>query len=412
MNTHKNTPQRHLGRYLCYFERGSSWSRSALLFCCALLLGATWSCSKKKKADAEKDKKQISTPAVGSAAFCKKHPQHAACTNEKKLESGTKKRMADPNAKQSGRTARLPNGVYDPRGKGMLGALEKLGPKTTKSLSDNPYGSLDDLGMLDGNTDGDAYNLGGLGLTGKGSKTGLPSLSKGGRLKGNGPVVIKKVTVQGKLPTIIIKRVTRHHLGELKYCYQSRGLAIEPNLTGTLTVGYIVTQKGTVSSAKIVSGTLKHGKTRSCILRALRRWRFPRPKSKSATVKQTFAFKPIPNKPRSSSESAGDATAGRMKLGYLSVSGALSKTQILSVLKTNRAALARCHKSSKNGRVDLSFVIASNGSIIVAPKVTSTTLNDPKIESRLKNTVRKLRFAKPRTGVVIVKLPLFFKSAS
>src|SRR5205823_1928265 len=117
----------------------------------------------------------------------------------------------------------------------------------------------DVLGGLIGNQSGEAYGVGGLGLTGTGKGGGgtgegtiglgnLGTIGKGGG-GGNGSgygrgagglggrrahapdVVPGTATVRGSLDKEIIRRIVRRHMNEVKFCYEKE-LTTHPDLYG------------------------------------------------------------------------------------------------------------------------------------------------------------------------------------
>jgi TonB family protein len=86
--------------------------------------------------------------------------------------------------------------------------------------------------------------------------------------------------------------VIRRHLQEIQYCYVSVGLPTNPNLGGMVKVTFVIGPDGRVTGAGIGSTTLGHDGTESCIVSAVRRWRFPRPEGQLPYVTYPFHFRP------------------------------------------------------------------------------------------------------------------------
>jgi TonB family protein len=72
------------------------------------------------------------------------------------------------------------------------------------------------------------------------------------------------------------------------------GPSAKPKPTGTLNSEFVINDKGHITSAKLLASTLKHEATQDCVLKVLRRWRFPKIKNQCGqvvTVVQPLVFK-------------------------------------------------------------------------------------------------------------------------
>ncbi len=215
--------------------------------------------------------------------------------------------------------------VSQARGAGMLGVLGRMSGQALASVFGRESAVSSEaenaLGALAGHTVGDAYGLGGLGLGGGrgggGSGAGGIGLGSwgagfggggggGGGFGGGGKggygigkhgtrkvkVYAGTARVQGSLDKNIIRRVIRRHLAEVRFCYVSKGLATNQNLSGQVQVQFIISQTGSVTSVGVISSSLNHPATEACIQRSIRRWKFPRPEGGIVVVKYPFNFKP------------------------------------------------------------------------------------------------------------------------
>ena len=131
-----------------------------------------------------------------------------------------------------------------------------------------------------------------LGLLGGGSKSGVGRLTVRGRSGSGGGLVIGgrggyrrtraprvlvgRLQVRGSLDMGLIRRVVRRHINEIKYCYH-KNLSARPRLYGRLVVSFTIAASGRVVHSRLSSSTLAHRPTESCIVRATRRWLFPKP---------------------------------------------------------------------------------------------------------------------------------------
>jgi len=124
------------------------------------------------------------------------------------------------------------------------------------------------------------------GSSGFGKKQKGPSIS--GRIGGN-PIIM------GALDKSLIDRVIKRHMNQIKYCYQKK-LNANPTLGGKITVKFVITGDGTVSSAKTAKSTLS-GKGASsvnnCINQRFLDFQFPEPKGGGMViVRYPFIFQP------------------------------------------------------------------------------------------------------------------------
>jgi TonB family protein len=172
--------------------------------------------------------------------------------------------------------------------------------------------AVEALGGLIGNDFGDAYGINGLGVTGLkigggglGEGTvGTDELGRIGRLGGKDGVGIPRVPwtsiksdhrprlpqpadkidiKRGSLDKEIIRRVVRRHLNEIRYCYQVE-LQHQPELKGRVVVQFTIASTGQVVLSKINSSSLNNSGVEQCIVQAVRRWAFPKPKDGGMVV--------------------------------------------------------------------------------------------------------------------------------
>jgi TonB family protein len=170
----------------------------------------------------------------------------------------------------------------------------------------------DVLGALTGNHVGEAYGVGGIGLTGTGASGGgtgddtvgtgqLRTLGRIGGCQDPGPcpgqgdhgigtgvgrlqprrtitpqVTVTEAQVRGSLDKDIIRRVVRKHLPEVRFCYEQE-LPRAPTLAGRVAVNFTIAGTGRVAAALVQSSTLGNARAEGCVLDAVRRWEFPRP---------------------------------------------------------------------------------------------------------------------------------------
>ena len=86
---------------------------------------------------------------------------------------------------------------------------------------------------------------------------------------------------------VTFERASNNHI---KSCYEN-ALTRNRNLTGKLTVTFVVGPDGRVKSSFIKKSTITDGIMEECILDVVNRWTFPPPKSgKVVTVNYPFSF--------------------------------------------------------------------------------------------------------------------------
>ena len=135
-----------------------------------------------------------------------------------------------------------------------------------------------------GGTGEGSIGLGNTGLIGKGGGGGTGSgygrgsgAGFGGRGKRVPRVRQGKAKVSGALDKDIIRRIVRAHINEVRHCY-NRGLTRDPGLNGTLTVDFTINEAGRVSKAAQDSTTIADRNVNECIVKAVKRWKFPKPR--------------------------------------------------------------------------------------------------------------------------------------
>ncbi|MCB9703553.1 MAG: DUF2330 domain-containing protein [Myxococcales bacterium] len=94
--------------------------------------------------------------------------------------------------------------------------------------------------------------------------------------------------VKGPLDRDIVRRITRAHVNEIRFCY-NQGLRKDPKLAGRLEISAKIDGQGNVTRAEVATSTLSDPAVSACIAKATRRWRFPRPKG-GASVEATIPF--------------------------------------------------------------------------------------------------------------------------
>lgn len=138
-------------------------------------------------------------------------------------------------------------------------------------------------------TGGKAQGAGGYGTKGKGGgKAGYGQIS----LIGSGGSFFQPVEsdawVEGGLDRNEIAAVIQRHLSEVRYCYE-QGLQQKPNLTGRLSMKFMIGPRGAVTLAQVMNSSLRHVPVENCIRDRLKTWNFPQPQG-GVTVKVNYPF--------------------------------------------------------------------------------------------------------------------------
>ncbi len=94
--------------------------------------------------------------------------------------------------------------------------------------------------------------------------------------------------VQGEMDRDAIRDVVRAHIAEIRQCY-NQGLAEDPKLAGRLAVHFEIGRTGRVTSAQLQSSDLGHAGVESCVVGAVKDWKFPRPRG-GGKVSVTYPF--------------------------------------------------------------------------------------------------------------------------
>ncbi len=100
--------------------------------------------------------------------------------------------------------------------------------------------------------------------------------------------------VQGGLSQEVVRRVTRRHMNELRFCHQQAYQGQPTTAAGvSLEVSYIVDPQGRVQAAVPDERGPAPPAFRSCVAQAFRRWTFPAPTNAGVVqIRQRLAFQP------------------------------------------------------------------------------------------------------------------------
>ncbi len=100
-----------------------------------------------------------------------------------------------------------------------------------------------------------------------------------------------KTLLSGSLSQQDIRRVVRKNINAVRFCYEKE-LIKNPSLSGKVVVKFIIAADGRVQQARIESSTIGNKQVEKCIIYAVRRFKFPKPKGGGVvSVKYPFIFK-------------------------------------------------------------------------------------------------------------------------
>jgi FHA domain len=275
-----------------------------------------------------------------------KETEQVAETNADNKEGGTGTRakgeegsMGNPNTKETGHRFGIqgPQDNPDPHVArqaalreaaefGMIGLLN-TGAGGDPNAPTAPWGRDDSLGNdpmsargnMWGDSIGDSFGAGGLGLSGigeggggRGEGIGLGSIgtighgagtgtgqgfgSGHGRLGGSHSTRAPQVrmgatTVNGRLPPEVIQRIVRQNYGRFRLCYEN-GLRNNPNLQGRVSVRFVIGRDGAVSNVSNGGSDMPDAGVVQCVIRAYYGLSFPQPEGGIVTVVYPIMFSP------------------------------------------------------------------------------------------------------------------------
>jgi hypothetical protein len=133
-------------------------------------------------------------------------------------------------------------------------------------------------------------SLGGSGLGGLRGLGGIGGL-KDSQPRNAGTVRLGGSNVLGSCRPDAVRRVVMMRAGAIRACYE-RQLQIHTGLSGKVSTRWTIDLQGEVQSAAVTASTLGNASVEGCLLRALRRMRFPRPEGGPCIVNWPFVFQP------------------------------------------------------------------------------------------------------------------------
>ena len=209
---------------------------------------------------------------------------------------------------------------------GMIGLISTMGGGDPNAPT-APWGREESSGQdeksargnMFGDTIGDSFGAGGLGLSGVGEGGGgrgegiglgnFGGLGHGagtgtgqgigngrGRLGGGHQVRAPKIregatTVNGRLPPEVIQRIVRQNFGRFRLCYEN-GMRNNPNLQGRVSVKFVIDRSGAVGMTADGGSDLPDQGVVQCVVRGFGNLSFPQPEGGMVTVVYPIIFNP------------------------------------------------------------------------------------------------------------------------
>jgi hypothetical protein len=274
---------------------------------------------------------ETSTQTVEQSVTPEKRPEAAGG----KAHADASGEMGDRHAKRTNKRSGVKGPPDNPRPhmqKEIMKALANeagiLGLLAADKMPKSPFGKdtalgfdpENALGALIGEEIGGNIGYGGLGLKGTGRGGGgdgentigvggldtiswtkrqgkcrgrycdFSGVSGGLRGRTRSPIGLKSgtVMVKGSLSKDVIRRIVRRHLNEIKFCYE-KGLRRRPDLSGRISVQFLIEPTGGVKTAFVKSSTTGDVSVDQCIANTVSRMTFPVPKE-SGIVIVTYPF--------------------------------------------------------------------------------------------------------------------------
>jgi len=98
----------------------------------------------------------------------------------------------------------------------------------------------------------------------------------------------------GSLSKDEIRTVMKGNVNQVRFCYE-KSLSANPSLEGKVVVSFVIDPEGKVGTCTIAESTLGDADVESCILKAVQRWTFPKPKGGGIVeVSYPFVLTPSP----------------------------------------------------------------------------------------------------------------------
>jgi TonB family protein len=98
-----------------------------------------------------------------------------------------------------------------------------------------------------------------------------------------------EISASGSLDSAAIASVVKSKISGIKYCYEKE-LKNNPKLAGKVVVNFTIGETGEVTRYEVESSSINNTEVEQCILRMVRRWKFPPPSGGTVEVSYPFIF--------------------------------------------------------------------------------------------------------------------------
>ena len=102
----------------------------------------------------------------------------------------------------------------------------------------------------------------------------------------------RQVSAQGSIDRNAVAKVINSHFQEVRSCYE-RALLKEPGLSGKAVLEWTISISGNVTTVRTKTSSLRNAAVESCILRAIKTWKFPPAKGGSVIITYPFLFNSV-----------------------------------------------------------------------------------------------------------------------
>jgi hypothetical protein len=124
---------------------------------------------------------------------------------------------------------------------------------------------------------GRAQGAGGYGTRGAGGgRAGYGKISLVGNISGISLPMDEEATIEGGLDKDQIAAVINRNKGQIIYCYE-QGLQNVPDLMGRVSVEFVISASGRISTAKVAQTSLGSKLVENCMIAKMKSWQFPKP---------------------------------------------------------------------------------------------------------------------------------------
>lgn len=258
-----------------------------------------------------------------------------------------------------------------------------------------------------------------------------------GRLEpSQGRITLGKLVVKGSLDKQIIRRVIRQHRPMYLSCYEA-ARAQAPHLEGRIVVKLVINLQGLVLNAAIKESTTRHAGVERCLVREVRRWRFPMAGCGGMLIVEApFTFTPpappapVPlevtrllgdgptSAPLDGLEAGREihASAARVVAGAPIIRGALDAAEVERVIHRRQAALQGCYTARLGALLGApgalrAQIVIDGGGRVVNVEIKEDALKQEAVVECLLKEIKGWRFKNDYGGVVIVNQPFSFEPA-